>query len=248
MTENRILNVRKIPRRVVLPDSVFILSPQAPRLGPRCRCARWSKWRSATAARCGWHRPTCRGPRLLCLRPATPLFLPFPLGRDFLPSLRSVTRATCRPSGTAQCSPWSSVCPSFDTFRRQEPALNLHSSVSKTHRNRWLLDASTDYIELDMVDRESAAARQQQDDAARLVNIEQQRAEAGVDPLSQLLQAQLTAAEIKLKRSAPGDARRHAGQADFRLTALPVASILPDHASIPEIPAVSGDPPPRISP
>ena len=46
------------------------------------------------------------------------------------------------------------------------------------------LDASTAYIELDTVNRELEAARQQEDDADRLVIIEQQRAEAGVDPLS----------------------------------------------------------------
>ncbi len=36
--------------------------------------------------------------------------------------------------------------------------------------------------------------------ATRLVEIEQQRAEAGVDPLSELLQARLSGAQIRLKR------------------------------------------------
>ena len=48
-------------------------------------------------------------------------------------------------------------------------------------------EASTAYIELDTGDRELEAAREQEQDAARLVGIEQQRAEAGVDPLSTLL-------------------------------------------------------------
>ena len=50
------------------------------------------------------------------------------------------------------------------------------------------------------MNRELEAAREQEQDAARLVEIEQQRAEAGVDPLSSLYQAQLTAAQL----SSPG--------------------------------------------
>jgi len=62
------------------------------------------------------------------------------------------------------------------------------------------LDASTAYIELETVDRELDAARQQEAFADRLVSIEQERAEAGVDPLSEMLQAQLKAAQLKLER------------------------------------------------
>ena len=51
------------------------------------------------------------------------------------------------------------------------------------------LDASTAYIELDTVNTELAAAHQQEDYANRTVEIEQQRAESGVDSLSDLLQA-----------------------------------------------------------
>ena len=62
------------------------------------------------------------------------------------------------------------------------------------------LDTSTTYIELDTVNRELEAAQQQQAFAERLVTIEQQRAEAGVDSFIVILQAQLTAAQLKLKR------------------------------------------------
>lgn len=70
----------------------------------------------------------------------------------------------------------------------------------KDSKEQVALDASTEYIELDAVNHELQAAHQQEDDANRMVTIEQQRAEAGVDPLVQLLQAQLTAAQIKLNR------------------------------------------------
>ncbi len=113
----------------------------------------------------------------------------------------------------------------------------------KDAREQVALDASTTYIELDTVGRELDAARQAEGFAHRLVEIEQERAEAGVDSLNELLQAKLTAAQIKLKRE---HLETRAGTLSERiatLTALPVGSITPDHASIPEIPQVNGDVP-----
>jgi len=103
------------------------------------------------------------------------------------------------------------------------------------------LDASTAYIELDTLNLELKGARQQEEYAKRLVAIEQERAEAGVDPLSDYLQAQLTAAQIKLKK-VQLEVRADILAAQLAaLTGLPLGSITPDHASIPEIPKVSGD-------
>ena len=114
-------------------------------------------------------------------------------------------------------------------------------------REQVALDASDAYLELDTVNRELAAAHQQEDDAARLVEIEQQRAEAGVDPLSQVLQARLTAAEIKLSRLHLETRAATLAKQISELTGLPAGSIVPDHASIPEIPALTGDAVPRRS-
>jgi outer membrane protein TolC len=108
----------------------------------------------------------------------------------------------------------------------------------KDTREQVALDASTAYIELDTVEHELDAARQQETFAERLVTIEQERAEAGVDPLSELLQAQLTAAQLKLRHL---HLETRAGSLTKQLAALtgmPAGSITPDHASIPEIPAV----------
>jgi len=118
--------------------------------------------------------------------------------------------------------------------------LSLHDSQEQV-----ALDASSEYIELDAVHRELDAARQQEDDANRLVSIEQQRAEAGVDPLVQLLQAQLTAAQIKLNRLHLETRAATLAKQISVLTGLPAASIVPDHSSIPEIPSISGDDAPR---
>jgi len=108
----------------------------------------------------------------------------------------------------------------------------------KQAREQAALDASTAYIELDTVDRELDAAHQQEVFAARLVTIEQERAEAGVDPLSDLLQTQLTAAQLRLKRLHLETRAGTLAKQIAVLTGLPDGSITPDRASIPEIPEV----------
>jgi outer membrane protein TolC len=101
------------------------------------------------------------------------------------------------------------------------------------------LDASNTYIELDTVNRELAAAQQQETFTANLVQIEQQRNEAGVDSDLDLLQARLTAANLKLQRLHLETRAATLAKQIAVLTGMPVGSILPDHASIPEIPAVT---------
>jgi outer membrane protein TolC len=113
----------------------------------------------------------------------------------------------------------------------------------KDAREQAALDASAAYLELDTVDQELAAALQQEGFATRLVAIEQERTEAGVDPLSGLLEAQLTAAEIKLKREHLEGRAGTLANSLATLTGLPTGSITPDHASIPEIPLVRAEVP-----
>jgi outer membrane protein TolC len=111
----------------------------------------------------------------------------------------------------------------------------------KDAREQVALDASTAYIELDIVTQELADVHQQEQFAARLVEIELQRAEAGVDPASDQLQARLTGAQIKLKRLHL-EARAATLEKQLEaLTGLPAGSIKVDHPSIPEIPQVHGD-------
>ena len=112
-------------------------------------------------------------------------------------------------------------------------------------REQVALDASTTYIELDTVNTELEAARQQESFANSLVQIEQQRAEAGVDSSMDLLQGRLTAAQIKLKRLHLETRAATLTKQIAVLTGMPVGTITPDHASIPEIPAVTGNEPVR---
>jgi outer membrane protein TolC len=117
-------------------------------------------------------------------------------------------------------------------------ALDAANANLKDAQEQVALDTSTAYIELDTLSQELAAVHQQEMFANKLVDIEQQRAEAGVDPLSDLLQVKLTAAQLKLKRlhleTRAGTLARQLSD----LTGLPAASIVTDRASIPTIPAV----------
>lgn len=118
----------------------------------------------------------------------------------------------------------------------------------KDAREQVALDASSDYLELDTVNRELEAARQQDQDAARMVEIEQQRADAGVDPLMNLLQARLSAAQIKLNHLHLETRAATLAKQLAALTGLPAASIAPDHSSIPEVPAITADRTPQLTP
>jgi len=115
----------------------------------------------------------------------------------------------------------------------------------KDAREQVALDASTTYIELDTVDHQLESVRRQASFGERLVTIEQERTEAGVDPLSDLLQARLTAAQLRLKLLHLKTRASTLSQQLSVLTALPVGSITPDSASIPEIPKISADEPQR---
>ena len=126
--------------------------------------------------------------------------------------------------------------------------LRAANSRLKDAREQSALEASLAYVELDAVYRELDAVREQEKMAARAVEIEQQRAEAGVDPLSEMLQARLAAANVKLARLHL-EARAAKQSKDLSvLTGLPLGSIAPDHASIPEIPQVHADEKPRRLP
>jgi outer membrane protein TolC len=116
----------------------------------------------------------------------------------------------------------------------------------KDAREQAALDAATAYIEFDTVNRELEAAQQQEKYAGSLVRIEQERTEAGIDSTNDALQSQLSAAEIRLRRLHLETRAASLAKQLAVLTGLPVGSITPDHASIPEIPAVKASEPGEI--
>lgn len=119
------------------------------------------------------------------------------------------------------------------------------TSRLKDAREQVALDASMAYVELDAVNRELDIANQQGASAERLVEIEQQRAEAGVDPTRELLQAKLTTANLKLARMHLQARAAKLTKQLAVLTGMPEGAITADHASIPEIPQLRGDEKPR---
>jgi len=137
--------------------------------------------------------------------------------------------------------------PQFQYIKAARAGLASATSSLKNAREEVALDTSTTYIEFDTVNRELQAAQQQETYAQKLVQIEQERAEAGVDPLSELLQARLTAAQLKLKRLHLQTRAGTLAQQLATLTGLPTGSITPDHASIPDIPEIRADEPQRQS-
>ena len=136
----------------------------------------------------------------------------------------------------------------FSYIHAARSGVNAAEMNLKEAHEQVALDTSTAYIELDTVYGDLAAVREQEDLAGRLVEIEQQRAEAGVDPVSDLLQAQLTAKQIKLKRIHLESRAETLASQLAALTGLPAGSIVPDHASIPVIPAVRADETPLTTP
>ena len=124
-------------------------------------------------------------------------------------------------------------------------ALDAANLSLKDAREQVALDASSTYIELDTVNRELEAARQQEALSDRLAQIEEQRAEAGVDSGLDLLQTRLKIAQLKLQRLHLETRAATLAKQLAVLAGMPLGSILPDHASIPEIPAVTADELPR---
>ena len=126
----------------------------------------------------------------------------------------------------------------IDAARR---GLQAAQAALKDAREQVALEVSVAYIEFDTVNQELAVAKQQEGFGGRLVQIVQQRAEAGVDPLSDLLQARLTAANLRLARIHLESRAARLSKQIATLTGLPEGSIRPDHASIPEIPQIHAD-------
>lgn len=137
--------------------------------------------------------------------------------------------------------------PQIQYIRAARAGVDAASLNLKEVREQVALDASTLYIELDTVNRQLEVGRQQESYADRLVKIEQERTEAGVDPLSDLLQAQLSRAQLKIARLHLETRSAVLAKQLAVLTGLSADSIQPDHASIPEIPQFSADAPRRIT-
>jgi outer membrane protein TolC len=124
-----------------------------------------------------------------------------------------------------------------DYLRAARTALNGANLNLKDVQQQVELDVALDYVQLDCDLKEIASLEQEGGYAASLLQIEQDRVQAGVDPHMSELQAQLTAAQVDEKRiqlENDADAMR---QKLAHLTGLPAAGIQTVSASIPATPA-----------
>lgn len=87
-----------------------------------------------------------------------------------------------------------------DYIRSSRAAFNASEHQLRDARQQVVLDASLAYIQLDKFSRQLAALDAERDAASRLVSIEQQRVDAGLEGRTELTRAQLIGAQTRLKR------------------------------------------------
>lgn len=104
-------------------------------------------------------------------------------------------------------------------------------------RQQVILDVSLNYIQLSKTEASIAALDEESQFVDKLISIEQQRVDAGLDPRIELTRAKLTAARTRLKHihlTNEADAIR---QSLAHQTGMPAAGFITDAKSIPAPPA-----------
>ncbi len=126
--------------------------------------------------------------------------------------------------------------PQRDYIRAARAGLDSARLSLKDQQQQVALDTAVAYVELDYDLKAIAALDEENSHATKLVSIEQDRVQAGVDPRVTELQAELTAAQVNLKRiqmQNDADAMR---QKIAHLTGLPAAGFTTVSSSIPQAP------------
>jgi outer membrane protein TolC len=126
-----------------------------------------------------------------------------------------------------------------DYIRAARAAVNGANLSLKDVQQQVALDVSLDYVELDYDLKEIAALDEENGYAGMLVQIEQDRVQAGIDAKMNELQAELTAAQVDQKRihlESDADAMR---QKLAHLTGLPANGLTTVSASIPPSPSAN---------
>ncbi len=128
-----------------------------------------------------------------------------------------------------------------DYIRAARAAMKSAELNLKDSEDQVALDSALAYVQLDHDLREIAALNEEKDLAERLVSIEQQRLQAGVDGRMELTKAELTSAQVDEKRLHLEDDAELARQKLAHLSGLPAANFTPESASIPSDPAILPD-------
>jgi outer membrane protein TolC len=123
-----------------------------------------------------------------------------------------------------------------DYVRSARAALRAAELNLKDSRQQVILDTALDYAQLDKTQKELAVLDQEKQYADKLVGIEQDRVFAGVDNRMELTRAELTAAQISLKRIHLQNNAEFLRQQLSHLTGLPPSSFITNSSSIPSTP------------
>jgi outer membrane protein TolC len=109
----------------------------------------------------------------------------------------------------------------------------------KNTRQQVILDAALDYIELAKVNQQITALDQQTGFVGRLVEIESERVNAGVDSKVELTQARLTGAQAALRRLHLVDQAELLRARLAHLTGLAPGDFTPEPQTIPDAPEIT---------
>ena len=123
-----------------------------------------------------------------------------------------------------------------DYIRAARSGLRATQLTLKDTRQQVVLDTSLNYILLNKTTDELAALDEEAKYSARLLEIEQQRVDAGVEPRVELTRARLTDARIRLKRLHLADEAVVYRETLAHQTGLPASSFITDAKSIPATP------------
>jgi outer membrane protein TolC len=128
-----------------------------------------------------------------------------------------------------------------DYIRASRAALKSAELNLTDSREQVALDCALAYLQLDTDIREIAALDQEKVDSEKLVSIQQQRLLAGVDSRMELTKAQITSAQVDIKRLHLEDDAEQQRDKLAHLTGLPEASFVPQTSSIPAPPDFTDD-------
>jgi outer membrane protein TolC len=128
-----------------------------------------------------------------------------------------------------------------DYIRAARAALKSAQLKLKDDRDQITLDSTLAYAQLDTDLRELESLDQEKGDADQLVSIEKQRLSAGVDSRMDLTKAQITSAQIDIKRLHIQDDAAEQREKLSHLTGMPPSSFIPEPTSIPAAPNFASD-------
>jgi len=112
----------------------------------------------------------------------------------------------------------------------------------KDRRNQIIQDTTLAYLELLKWQQQTGALKQQQDDAAKMDQIVEQRIQQGIDSPQQRVEARLATARAKLRLAQAQSAIDELRSTLSQLTGLPAASIDTVAESVPALPEASPEP------